>query len=182
MQENNERAFSCLMERYRDVLFRHISRRIQSAADAAEILQDIYISLWNKRFSIHIEESIYPYLFSAAKYEILDCLVKREKEIAKTSVLLMQQEQFDFPVEEVLMAGEMQRLLEAEVDKMPETMKAVFQLSREESLSVKEIALVLSLSEQTVKNNISIALKRLRLSLKEEHYVVVAAAILSALQ
>ncbi|MBE9598477.1 RNA polymerase sigma factor [Pedobacter sp. MC2016-24] len=182
MQENNEQAFSCLMNRYHHVLFRHISRRIQSADDAAEILQDIFISLWNKRFSVYAEESIYPYLFRAAKYETIDWIVKRQKQIARESVLLAQEEQYDFPAEDVLIARELNDLLTAEVNRMPPTMRAVFQLSREQSLSVSDIAKSLSLSEQTVKNNISFALKRLRVTLKQEHYLTVAAAILSALR
>lgn len=182
MQENNERAFSCLMERYNDILFRHISRRTQSADDAAEILQDIFIAMWNKRFSVYAEDSIYPYLFQAAKFEIIDWHLKKEKQIHKESLMALQEEQFDFPVEEVLMAKELQDLLDAEINKMPATMKEIFQLSRTQALSVKEIAAALSISEQTVKNNISMALKRLRHTIKEEHYFAIAATVLSVLR
>jgi len=182
MKEDNEQAFSCLIDRYHSVLFRHLLRRTQSPADAQEILQDIFISLWNKRLSVYAEESIYPYLFRAAKYEIIDWYVKTERKVHRAAVLLEDDNyQVDFPAEDFLMARELSELLNAEIAKMPATMKTVFQLSRDESLSVKQIAQTLSISEQTVKNNITIALKRLRHTLKHEHYMVISAVILSGL-
>lgn len=181
MKQNNELAFSCLIDRYDAVIFRHLLRRIQSVADAQEILQDIFISLWNKRATVYVDETIYPYLFRAAKYEIIDWYTKSKKKILHQDLLLAEEYLFDFPAEDFLIAGELNDLLNAEVAKMPATMKTVFELSRNESLSVKEIANSLSISEQTVKNNISIALKRLRVTLKQEHYVVISAIILSKL-
>lgn len=181
MKQDDEQAFSCLIDRYSSVLFRHLIRRTQSPADAQEILQDIFISFWNKRLYLNAEETIYPYLFRAAKYEIIDWYIKTERKIKREALLLTQEYQIDFPAEDFLMARELKELLNAEIEKMPVTMKTVFQLSREESLSVKEIAQVLSISEQTVKNNMTIALKRLRHTLKHEHYIIVSAVILARL-
>ena len=61
-----------------------------------------------------------------------------------------------------LIARELRAEIDAEIIRMPHNMKHCFQLSRQEDQTIKEIALKLSLSEQTVKNNISEALKRLR--------------------
>lgn len=182
IRENNERAFSHLVDRYSSVLTRHVTRRIKSVEDASEILQDVFMSLWNKRFSIQVEETIYPYLFKAVKYEIIDWLIKTEKQVTKAQLLLLEAEQYDFPEEDVLIAKELNELLYAEVNRMPSTMKTIFYMSREKSLSVKEIAKALSLSEQTVKNNLSSALKRLRLTLNKEHYLLVATGIICALR
>ncbi|MEJ2880292.1 RNA polymerase sigma factor [Pedobacter sp. GR22-6] len=182
MREDSERAFSCLVERYSAVLTRHVTRRIKSEEDAMEILQDVFLSLWNKRFSIAVEESVYPYLFKAVKYETIDWMIKAEKQVARAQLLLLEAEPYEFPAEDVLIAQELNELLYAEVNKMPATMKTIFYMSRENSLSVKEIANALSLSEQTVKNNLSSALKRLRLTLSREHYLLVATGILCALR
>jgi RNA polymerase sigma-70 factor (ECF subfamily) len=57
-------------------------------------------------------------------------------------------------------------MLDNEISKMPTTMQSAFNLSRVEGLSIKEIAFRLSISEQTVKNNISLALSRLKLKAK----------------
>lgn len=168
MKQDNERALGCLIKRYQPVLFRRLLNRTQSTADAQEILQDIFISLWNKRHTVSTEVTIYPYLFSAAKYELVDWYVKTERKNYRETVHLTSDSQVVFPAEDFLMAGELREMLRAEVAKMPLTMKTVFRLSREELLSVKEIAQSLSLSEQTVKNNITAALKRIRHLLKAE--------------
>ncbi|MNT47196.1 RNA polymerase sigma factor [compost metagenome] len=68
--------------------------------------------------------------------------------------------------DEKLMVKELSFLLDNEVAKMPSTMQSAFNLSRIEGLSIKEIAFRLSISEQTVKNNISLALSRLKLKAK----------------
>lgn len=181
MKQDNEQAFSCLIDRYHPVLFRHLLRRTQCLSDAQEILQDIFISLWSKRLSLYAEDTIYPYLFRAAKYEIINWYVKSERKVRREVVLLTEEHLIDFPAEDFLIARELSDLLHAEIAKMPSTMKAVFQLSREDMLSVKEIAEKLAISEQTVKNNITIALKRLRYRLKHEHYLVISAVLLSRL-
>jgi RNA polymerase sigma-70 factor (ECF subfamily) len=64
------------------------------------------------------------------------------------------------------MAKELDSLIFKEVNKMPATMKAVFELSRNNKMTIKDIAKNLTISEQTVKNNISLALHRLRLKFK----------------
>lgn len=170
-----------LIDRYNKVLFRHINRRTQSISDSQEILQNIFLSLWNNRFRLIIEDSIYPYLYKAAKYEVIDWSVKNEKQLRHESLLLKMDIDVALPVEDTIIAKELSDFLNSEVASMPTTMQAVFKLSREQSLSVKEIASHLSISEQTVKNNITLALQRLRLSLKQEHYFIVAGILLSSL-
>ncbi|HWW39752.1 MAG TPA: sigma-70 family RNA polymerase sigma factor [Pedobacter sp.] len=182
MGQDNELAFSCLIDRYHSTLFRHLLRRTQSPDDTQEILQDIFISLWNKRKTLHSSESIYPYLFSAAKYEVIYWFVKSERNVRREALLSALKPSISFSAEDTLMATELENLLNIEVAKMPSTMKAIFQLSRNELLSVKEIAERLHISEQTVKNNTSAALKRLKCVLKREDYVIVFLAVLFTLR
>ncbi|MFC3198282.1 RNA polymerase sigma factor [Parapedobacter deserti] len=168
MQDDNEEAFSVLMDRYADVLFRFVSRRIKSISDTEDILQEIFVSLWKNRHRISIKDSFYPYLFKSAKYESIDWLVSHKNRIANEHMLMLSLAPGNMTrsAEEELLAKELEEMLEMEVNKMPDTMKSVFFLSRKKNLSIKEIALQLSVSEQTVKNNISLALNRLRLKIK----------------
>lgn len=166
LRNNDTGAFSVLFDRYSEILLRFIAKRTGTLADAEDILQDVFTSLWNRRAKIEIRDSIYPYLFQAAKYEIIDWTVKQKKRISYFEQLQVPSN--SDPVssdnnEERLLAKELSILLEKEVAKMPTTMQSAFNLSRLEGLSIKEIAYQLSLSEQTVKNNISLALNKLRL-------------------
>jgi RNA polymerase sigma factor (sigma-70 family) len=71
-------------------------------------------------------------------------------------------EKTELTAEELLHYKELQSVIAAEVAALPERMQEVYRLSRTENLSTKEIAQRLNLSEQTVKNTLSAALKRLR--------------------
>ncbi|WP_312192191.1 sigma-70 family RNA polymerase sigma factor [Sphingobacterium sp.] len=169
VKEGNTQAFSVLFDRYGDTLLRFVLVRTDSITDAEDILQDVFTSLWNRRDRIEVEDSIYPYLFKAAKYEVIDWIARDQKRIIHFERLVLPLE--NEPVgpsdsDERLMVKELSFLLDNEIAKMPITMQSAFNLSRIEGLSVKEIAFRLSISEQTVKNNISLALSRLRVKVK----------------
>lgn len=169
VKQDNRQAFSLLVDRYSAPLFRFVRKRIPSNEDAQDIIQEVFASLWKRRLSLEITDSLSPYLFMAAKYESIDHLVRRQKEITRQSMLLQQPQTeawYADNLEETLLAKELSQLIDHEVEKMPTTMKNAFTMSRKEAMSIKEIALELTLSEQTVKNNITLAVSRLRLKFK----------------
>lgn len=168
LKKDNKMAFSILFDRYSDILFRFIYKRTDSVPDAEDILQEVFISMWNKRDKIVVSDSIYPYLFKAAKYEVIDWMIKSEKKNRHLEFLNINKDQYLICTasEDEMMAKELACLLEHEMESMPSTMRSVFRLSRTENMSIKEIANKLSLSEQTVKNNVSMAMSRLKIRIK----------------
>ncbi|MFD2904003.1 RNA polymerase sigma factor [Sphingobacterium anhuiense] len=168
LKKDNKMAFSILFDRYSDILFRFIQKRIESIPDVEDIIQEVFISMWNRRSKIEVSDSIYPYLFKAAKYEMIDWLIKSEKRNRHLDYLEINKDQYLIGTtsEDELIAKELAKLLENEMSRMPDTMRSVFRLSRSEDMSIKDIANQLSLSEQTVKNNVSMALNRLKFKLK----------------
>lgn len=168
LKKDNKMAFSILFDRYSDILFRFIQKRIESIPDVEDIIQEVFISMWNRRSKIEVGDSIYPYLFKAAKYEMIDWLIKSEKRNRHLDYLEINKDQYLIGTtsEDELIAKELAKLLENEMYCMPDTMRSIFRLSRSEDMSIKDIANQLSLSEQTVKNNVSMALNRLKFKLK----------------
>lgn len=168
IRADNRSAFTELVNRYTPILFRFIYKRTSSTEDTQDILQNVFASLWRRRMSIYVEDSLYPYLFKAAKYEIIDLMVKRQQYIERSAVLLAREvtASFVYSGEDDFIAKELDDLIDQEVAGMPATMKNAFTLSRRHALSIKDIASELSLSEQTVKNNISLALNKLRMKFK----------------
>lgn len=162
IQSDDEQALLALMQKYDRSLFRYIRSKTNSIESAEEAVQDIFISLWNHRHNIYIQDTLYPYLFKSAKHKVVDFYIASSKNIARHEVLL---QEYDHPAvpsaEHRVIDSELNEWLSGEVSKMPDNIQNVFRLSRIEQLPVKEIASKLSLSEQTVKNNLSMALKRL---------------------
>lgn len=169
MQQDDADAFAVVVHRYRRQLYSQIYKRLGSTDDTKDMLQDIYLSLWNNRMSIVIIESFLPYLSRAAHYTIVDQYLFRKKRSALEVSLSLLDEPMYLPVEEMILAEDLQQEFDRELLKMPVTVQDVFRLSRKEGLSIKEIAARLDLSEQTVKNYISSALQCLRAYLKKDN-------------
>lgn len=178
-QQDDEKAFAVLLKRYEHQMYDLIYKRTRSDEDSRDIMQDIFISFWNNRHKINIEKTAFPYLYRSAKYAIIDLFIKNKKVIAFQSLLLKRDEPFSYSVEETMIAAELKKQYEDELAKMPPTMKKVYTLSREESMSAKEIAKQLELSEQTVRNNITLALQRLRLNFGSDQLITLLPIIVA---
>jgi RNA polymerase sigma factor (sigma-70 family) len=162
IQMDDQQAFSVIVYRYNVRLYRIVQGRVRMEDDAKDIIQEIFISLWNNRHQIQSGAALFPYLSKSAFYAVIDWQLLNKKNISRHHLLLEKDEPSVLPVENQVIANELRQELMGEIEKMPDTTRTVFRMSRIDQKSVKEIAAVLNLSEQTVKNNISTALKLLR--------------------
>ncbi len=167
IKSGDHAAFKQIISLYAEALFIYVERRINSREDSQEIVQDIFCSLWKNCNTITIKESLAPYLYKAAKFEIIDWIRSHDRAQTKLKDLA-----YYLPsakeniIEEQYIAGELDMHLQNEVNKMPKTMQEIYKMSRIDNMPIKDIARQLALSEQTVKNNISLAINRLKLKLK----------------
>lgn len=165
---DNHMAYTMLIDRYWEDLYRHIFLKIKNDEDAKDIVQDIFLGLWKNRSSITTDEkeSIAPYLFVAAKYAIISRFSSPNVSIIDERSLT---ESINLPAasktDDKIMIEELREIVACEVSKLPDRLQVPYRLSREQELTIREIALKLSLSEQTVKNNITTALNIIRLKL-----------------
>ncbi|EHQ29524.1 RNA polymerase sigma factor [Mucilaginibacter paludis] len=184
IKNDNHLAFTALVDRYWEELYRHIWMKIKNQDDAKDIVQDIFLGLWKNRATIVIAQNgqIAPYLFSAAKYAVINYFIRPGITVADEAVLsLAINSPSGIKTDDPFLLKELQQLVDTEVSSLPERLQVPYRLSREQELTIKEIAQKLSLSEQTVKNNISSALQKIRFRLGEynsDHsaYLVVALA------
>lgn len=159
------KAFEALVYRYNVTLYTFIYARIRTEHDTKDILQEVFISCWKNRHQIITNDKILSYLKRAAYYAVIDWQIQHKKVLARQTILLEKDEPSTFPIEDQLISLELKEEVDTIVSKMNDTMKKVFVSSRWEEKSIQEIAAEQGLSEQTVKNNISLALKRIRLKL-----------------
>ncbi len=168
LKTGDDGAFTALYDRYWEKLLARAILRLKSTEDAKEVVQDVFIRLWNRREILTIQNSFYTYIAAALKYEIIRRLAERKKRhsdvtglIEDAGVLKVQdhatQHQLDF--------HDLQQRLEASIQQLPEKCRLVFRLSREKGLSEKEIAEALQISPKTVQGHITHAINSLRSSL-----------------
>lgn len=170
VKENDPTAFTLFFERYWEEMFSIAWRRIGDEAPAKDIVQDIFVHCWENRHHIEVEESLAPYLFTALKYSVVRYIYRASRRtILPLSIMDLPEGEMSYQ-EDWISYEKLQQDIEEEIGGMPARMQEIFQLSRDKQLSIKEIARRLSLSEQTVKNQLSTALKRLRLRLQDHAF------------
>lgn len=166
MQSGNEAAFTELYNRYWDKLFAIAAHKLQNLAEAEEVVQDIYLELWNRRAGLQITTSLPAYLSTAVKFKVINILALRHRRLRYQEHAVQVAAAGDLSTEQWLRFGELQSRLTALVNELPDKCRLVFRLSREEGLSHKEIAATIGVAEKTVEAHLSRALRTLRTQLR----------------
>jgi RNA polymerase sigma-70 factor (family 1) len=158
-------AFEEIYLRYWKKLYSAAYKRVQSREISEELVQDIFTSLWVNREVLNIEV-LSSYLCSAIKYKVINYL---EKEITRRNYSEIQLSTAVSAVnstEETVLLNELNRALEREIQKLPPKRQQIFKMSRQDHLSIKQVASNLGISEKTAENQLGKALKVLKLNLK----------------
>lgn len=169
IRTGNHPAFTTLVNRHWEALYRYTCSRIRQEADAVDIVQEIFISCWNNRDTLYTDanDSLSSWLFKAARYCIIDHYSRPHTTIYNEALLeATLHDVADNATTVQLEFKELQQRLEAEIALLPDRLRIPYRMSRDTDLRLREIAEQLSLSEQTVKNNISAALQHLRMRLQ----------------
>jgi RNA polymerase sigma-70 factor (ECF subfamily) len=162
IRQGDAAAFKVLYDRYWQRLYVKACQRVDKN-EAKDIVQEIMTTLWRRRNEVFTfqDGEIGRYLLTAVKYRIISHYAYGAAEIPGTEV-------FDLPADagNPLEAKEFSEFIESEIRQLPPRMQEIFRLSREDDLSIADIARRLGLSEQTVKNQLTEALRRLRESIR----------------
>ena len=165
MAQGDELAFTEIYHQYWKLLFSVAANKLDNLAEAEEVVQDVFADLWKRRAEIDIRQSLKSYLAAAVKFQVYSLLYKRHRQRHHEKIL-QQNSSSTSHVEEQYDLKTLQEQLKQTTAQLPERCRLVYELSREAGLSNKEIAQSLDISEKTVENQMTKALKVLRTSLK----------------
>ncbi|GEC71219.1 RNA polymerase sigma-70 factor, ECF subfamily [Flavobacterium flevense] len=165
LQQNEEEALTIIYKEYWEIMYVAAYNLVKDRSVCEDIVQEVFISLWQRREKLQIKTSLKSYLYTSTVYKVYDHFSKNKK--------MLKDELFDnfenkieaSNPETKLMHEELIRHLDAIVDSLPDKCREVYKLSRENMLSNKEIAEQLNISQRTVEGHISKALKILKESL-----------------
>ncbi|RZL33588.1 MAG: RNA polymerase sigma-70 factor [Pedobacter sp.] len=164
IQCGDKRAFEEIYERFNGLLYIYACKLVADKEDARDIVQEIFVYLWSNP-NIKIKSQLSAYLYTAVRYKVFDWLDKNK---SKSNYLLSLENfavQGDCITDDYIREKEFASIIEREVSLLPPKMRQIFEMSRQQHLSQKEIAEILHLSDKTVKKQMSNALKVLRLKL-----------------
>jgi RNA polymerase sigma-70 factor (family 1) len=135
-----------------------------------DIVQEVFIWLWEKRKDVHVQTSLGAYLKAAIKYKTANYIRSgkiKDSFFQKIATLPVSP---SLSTSDELEIKELKAIIQHAVSHLPDKCRQVFQLSRNENLSNREIALRLGISEKTVENQMTIALRKIRMEV--EHYML----------
>lgn len=147
-------SFAFVYETCSAAMTRFVMKYVKSEELAKDIVQEVFISIWEKRSVLEFVDSPEAYLFTAARNHTLNFLKKaaREKEL-KEKILrnyLLTQEQPDSSLQDL----HYQKFITSVLNSLPPQTKTIFKMCREEGKSYDEVAAVLDISRSAVKKHI----------------------------
>lgn len=138
---------------------------VRSREDAHEIVNDTFMVIWDKRNELIEGQSLKPLLYTIVRNKSLNWLKKKKIEITDME-MGFEVASDQISAIDLLQAKETEKQIQYLINKLPPKCQQIFVLSRREYLSNKEIASVLDISEKTVENQITIAIRFIRNNLQ----------------
>ncbi|WPU92901.1 RNA polymerase sigma-70 factor [Mucilaginibacter sabulilitoris] len=163
LKMDDETALSSIYKEYWEQLYMSAYHVLKDSQACEDIIQELFIKLWNNRYSITINVSLKAYLYASIRYEVY-------RQIRTGTV---RGDIYDDVLERIhtpaaydnIEYKELTEQVSSIVNTLPDKCREVYKLSREECLSHKEIASQLNISTKTVENHLTKALRQLRTSI-----------------
>lgn len=162
MASGNEAAFTQIFYHYTQQMYQYILNKTKSEDAAEEIVQEVFIKLWNKREELPLVENYKSYIFKMAANKMVDWLRKMASEERARKQLWQSIRHFTDDATDTIDFHQSQELINKAIDQLSPQRKKIFLLSREEGLSRAEIAKQLDLSVSTVNNHLNEAVRLVR--------------------
>lgn len=174
LKKGSYKAFSQIYEVYADRLYGFILKQLKNRILAQDIVQDTFLRLWNNRDQLNYFGNLQAFLFTIAKHRVIDHFRKQVNELQFEEFMEYHEQQMeDVSPEDILLYDEFIQQLNSSKKVLSEREREVYEFSREQNIPIKQIASQLSLSEQTVKNHLSSALKKLRKELMKYNLIFI---------
>lgn len=166
IRKDDEIAFSELFKRYWRKAYNMAYARVRSKEVTEEIIQDLFVTLWDKRASLSIS-NMSSYLFIAIKNKALNFIesqIVHQKYWDYQKKFIAQQED---ATKEAVEFNDLMGAIEEGMGYLPEKAKNVFRLNRLEGHTLSETADLLKLSKKAIQYHLTRSLKEMRLHLKD---------------
>ncbi|WP_028663731.1 RNA polymerase sigma-70 factor [Runella zeae] len=167
IRQGDERVFETIFRKHYASLCTYGRSILHDAEEAEEIVQTVFVNIWEKREELEITQSLKSYLFRAVHNHCLNRIKHQKVRNEHQEYATYYQETTYESVSDTVYKNELETQLSLAIEKLPEQCRIIFKLSRFNELRYQEIADQLGLSVKTVENQIGKALKILRTELAD---------------
>ncbi|MEP5338133.1 MAG: RNA polymerase sigma-70 factor [Algibacter sp.] len=164
LKADDKKALTAMYNNYWKILFLYSYDLLKDKVVCEEIIQDVFIDIWNKRNELQIKISLKSYLYGCVRYKTYTEFKKNKRKRVELIEELDRRILYTTP-ETKMMEKELKQHVDFVVEGLPKKCRRVYKLSRNEQLSHREIAEQLGISIKTVENHITNALRVIRSSL-----------------
>lgn len=165
LRDGSHEAFQTVYVHYRGPIENFLYRLLRSREEAEEIVQNVFMVLWERRAELDPAKNIKTLLYTIARNAVIN-LFKRQKVFERYQQQRDPDDKEHLTAEDILIAQERELLIELTVKNMSSMRRKIFEMSRQQNLSHEEIAQHLEIFKHNVANHLSQALKKIRHVLK----------------
>jgi RNA polymerase sigma-70 factor, ECF subfamily len=162
IKADNMLAFDALYGNYSRKLYKFGYSILKSKEDTENLIQDVFLNLWENRHKVEKNESIQSYVFTIAYNSAISILRKKTKDFQFIEYLKSLQENTEEPVNVEIEYNELTAKLDKIINELPQRQKEIYLLHKVEGLKYNVIAEQLHISVNTIENHMSRALKTIR--------------------
>ena len=162
LQKGDSDAFQELYNQYHQPLYHYVLRFVKSPALAEDVLQDVFLKIWEIRSRIDPELSFKAYLYRISRNSVFKLLKKIAVDENLRVQVLKQFSQSVADADLKVLWQQYEELLHAAINRLPPQRQKVFRLCREEGKTYEQVADELGISRNTVKEHMVLAMKLIR--------------------
>jgi RNA polymerase sigma-70 factor (ECF subfamily) len=166
LNQGHSTAFEEIYSRYWFKIYRIAFNQTGNKEEAEELVQDVFLSIWNRRETIVIN-NLDLYLVISIKNKVYDLIRSKINFRKYQEHIILKEIDFHFNTDEIVNYTELTDAVEKVLSLLPEKSVHIFKKSRFENMNTKEIALQMKLSEKAVEYHITKSLKFLKENLKD---------------
>jgi len=167
LKSGDQLAYTEIYDRYILILLNHAYNKTRDREEAKDIVHEVFATLWARRENFNCQSNLSGYLYTAVRNNILNQVVHNDvkgKYLASIAQFIYNNNS-QIITDHLVREHQLSSIIEKEIAELPPKMREVFELSRKQHFSHKQIAEKLEISEQTVSKHVTNALRILRVRL-----------------
>jgi RNA polymerase sigma-70 factor (family 1) len=178
LREGHERAYEALFKTYYTELVIHANKYLHDIESAKEIVQDLFVNIYEKRYNLDINSSLKSYLYKSVQNRCINVINSSKTKEKYAQYIKHNSAETENQIDKDINVAELENALYHAISDLPPKCKMIFKLNRFDGLTNGEIADKLELSKRTVETQITKALKILRSKLQPYMTESIASAII----
>jgi RNA polymerase sigma-70 factor, Bacteroides expansion family 1 len=163
LQTGNQDAYTEIYDRYHGLLYIFAYNRLKDREEAKDLIHELFLKLWTDRDQLTINGRLSVYLYTAVRNRIINVIARQKVASRYIDSFLSHIDHMDRQsADHLVRHNDLQTFIQHEIDSLNPRTREVFELSRQTTLTRKEIAARLGISEETVKSHMHHALRHLK--------------------